>query len=38
MPFFFRVRMAEVLTLHLIFLPLMIKVFFETLGLKILRV
>ena len=38
MPFFFKVRSAEVLTLALIFLPLMIKVFFWIFGLKTLRV
>lgn len=37
-PFFFRVRRAEVETLHLTFWPLITSVRLETLGLKTLRV
>ena len=37
-PFFFKVRSADVETLHLTFWPLMTKVLLETFGLKTLRV
>lgn len=37
-PFFLRVRRAEVLTLSRTLVPLMVKVFLWTLGLKTLRV